>query len=212
MKRYVNYLLLSVLFYSYANMLFSNSNGLRSDSNNKKKIQPHRCFENNNKICQFIVALSPSININKAYEMSNYFFKIANKYDIPAQILVLIAKQESDFRLGIVRKVKGLIEIDNKYFPVEVGSDFCMMQINVVNIELLKLDTAKLLNNYSYCIEAAAKILKSKKIIYETQEKDWFARYHSSTKSVKEKYYKSIMDRWTKVDPVGSLPYLKIIE
>ena len=213
MERYVNLLVLACVFFSYTNSLLAKGNSVKSHSSSKANIEnPHKCFDKENKICQFIVALSPPIDVKKAYEMSHHFFRISKKYEIPPQILVLIAKQESDFRLSIVRKVKGLIEIDNKYFPVEVGSDFCMMQINVVNIDIFKLDASRLLKDYAYCIESAAKILKAKKIAYEDRERDWFARYHSSTKSVKEKYYRSIMDRWEKIDPVGSLPYLKMVK
>ena len=161
----------------------------------------HICFQAVNKVCQDIVKLSPHIKLDDAYRYSNAFVRVARRYKIPVQLLVSIAKQESNFRLGVVRTVKGLIQTeDGDWVAGQVGSDFCMMQINAANITHFKMDASKLTTEPEVCIEAGARILASARK-FENKEPAWWTRYNAVSDIHREIYQQHILKHWRKIDP-----------
>ena len=132
-----------------------NSNTKSRKKNNFKR--KHPCLTPKNPLCSKIHILNPSLNLDFALKLSNVFLKVARKYKMPPNLLVAIAKQESNFRLDIVRMVRGLALDGGVYNDTEsqVGSDFCMMQINASNISKLNFDANRLLNDLEYCIDAS---------------------------------------------------------
>jgi hypothetical protein len=160
------------------------------------------CLHKRNTICRNMNKLNPKMDLKEAYKISNLFSKMAKKYKISPILLVSIAFQESSFKADAIRKVTGLVfdEDSNEYKKVRVGSDFCMMQIHLININKMDLKVDKLLNSPSYCIEAGAKILSRYKGLYGKKDKNWWTHYNAKTKAKQKIYFNKVTRHLTKID------------
>ncbi|MFK7827307.1 MAG: transglycosylase SLT domain-containing protein [Oligoflexales bacterium] len=152
----------------------------------------HPCFNGRNKTCEIISHLKPSMNHNEALKLSNSFYRVSRKHCLDPKLLVSIAFQESCLQLDAVRKTNGFILVDDDYVEASVGSDFCMMQVNIRNIKHFDLDVNKLLTEPDYCIGAGAVILKDIQNRYARKEDKWWSRYNSVSKFHREIYQKHI--------------------
>ena len=157
-----------------------------------KKSKKHPCFNGRNKTCEIISHLKPSMNHNEALKLSNSFYRVAKRHCLDPKLLVSIAFQESCLQLDAVRKTNGFILVDDEYVEASVGSDFCMMQVNIRNIKHFDLDVNKLLTEPDYCIGAGAVILKDIQNRYARKEDKWWSRYNSVSKFHREIYQKHI--------------------
>ena len=144
--------------------------------------------------------LAPRLQPAVALVYSNAFVKVARRQKIPVQLLVAIAMQESNFRLDAVRQVKGLVLEDGVYRAASVGSDFCMMQINAVNIYKLNLDANQLLGDPEYCIGAGAKVLNYFKRFAKT-DPTWWTRYNAFSDLHRKVYLEHVLKHWRQIDP-----------
>ena len=160
----------------------------------------HACFLPKNPLCQKILTLNPNLDKDYALNLSNAFHRVAKKFQIPKDLLVSIAKQESNFRLDAVREVSGLILDEDGYKQAKVGSDFCMMQINALNILRMKFDAKKLTEDVTYCLEAGAKILTWAKK-YKDKDPEWWTRYNAVSDIHRQTYKKHVLKHWRKLDP-----------
>jgi len=164
------------------------------------QLSKNDCLHEDNVICHKLIKLNSKMGHKRAYKLSNEFHQIGKKYNIPSDILISIAYQESSFRENIVRTVTGFVaDDDNKFVKVEVGTDFCMMQINIVNIKKMHLDTQKLLDDSAYCIEAGAKILSQYQEKHSDTEEDWWTRYNAVTKENRAIYLRKVSRHLSKI-------------
>ena len=85
-------------------------------------------------IYHFILKLKPKMNRKLAWKYSRSFRRYSRRYKVDPYLLVSIAMQESGIVLDKVRVVTGYIYVDEKYIPMEIETDFCMMQIHYKNI------------------------------------------------------------------------------
>lgn len=155
--------------------------------------------------------LAPHIGLNYALRISTDFYLIGKKYDLPAPLLIAIAMQESTFRLNAIRKVKGYVLKDKGNYEVAlIGTDFCMMQINISNIIHYKLDPRKLVEDSYYCIQAGAKILNATMNRFKGKEQKWWTRYNSSNPVHRKNYGELVLNYWRKIDPVISEDFQNI--
>ena len=136
-----------------------------------------------------------------ALKISDQFLTVSRKYKIPPLLLVSIAKQESNFRLDVVRKVNGLSLVEGAYKESTVGSDFCMMQINVYNIKRLHFDAGRLITDSGYCIDSGAQILNSFRKGKTHTPPGWWSRYNASSEFHRQIYQKYVLKHWRKIDP-----------
>jgi hypothetical protein len=165
-------------------------------------VKKNECLHKRNTICRNMHKLNPTMDLKEAYKLSNLFNKFAIQYDISPTLLVSIAFQESSFKTDAVRKVTGLV-FDNeskKYKKVRVGSDFCMMQIHMININKMDLKVDKLLNSPSYCIETGAKILSRYKGLYGKKNENWWTHYNAKSKAKQNIYYNKVSRHLKKID------------
>ena len=169
----------------------------------KIKKKTHPCLTPKNPLCGNIAHLAPQIDLNYALKLSNHFIRVARQYKIPRNLLVAIAKQESNFKLEAIRMVNGLILEEGNgqlYKESQVGSDFCMMQINASNITRLKLDAHRLITEPQYCIEAGARILRFAQR-HEKKEPTWWTRYNAVSDIHRTIYMEHVLKHWRKLDP-----------
>lgn len=160
------------------------------------------CLHKRNTICRNIIKLNPKMDLKKAYKLSNLFSKIAKQYQLPSNLLVSIAFQESTFKHNAIRKVSGFVfdKDSNEYKKVSVGSDFCMMQIHISNIKKMNLSVDKLLKNPKYCIEAGAKVLSRYKKLYKESDKNWWTHYNAKSKAKQEIYFNKVSRHLNKIN------------
>lgn len=161
---------------------------------------PHKCLKASNKICRKIMVLRPRMDLDEAYKLSNIFYKKARKYKVSGDLLLSIGYQESTLKLDTIRYISGLQKVDGEYKKVLIGSDFCMMQINSMNITAMKLDTERLLTDAEYCIEAGAKILANFKRLYSRVDPMWWTRYNANTKEHRDRYRGHIERHMVKIE------------
>lgn len=167
-----------------------------------KSDKKHKCHLPQNKICQSIAKLHPNVDLDEAYLYSNTFFRVARKFKLDPKLLVSIAFQESAFRLGAVRKSRGLAVVDGEFKETAIGADFCMMQINSSNIIKLDIEPEKLLTDHEYCIKTGAKLLKGMKKRFAKKERYWWTRYNAKTPSKRRKYRYLVSRHLQKVEGV----------
>ncbi|NRA46204.1 MAG: transglycosylase SLT domain-containing protein [Oligoflexales bacterium] len=191
MKRLVPLSLISILI-----SVFCQSGQAVAKTKASKK---HPCFNGRNKTCEIISHLKPSMNLNEALKLSNSFYRVARKHCLDPKLLVSIAFQESCLQLDVVRKTNGYILVDDEYVEASVGSDFCMMQVNIRNIKHYNLDVNKLLTEPDYCINAGAIILKDIENRYSRKEHKWWSRYNSVSRFHREIYQKHIERHMEKI-------------
>ena len=161
----------------------------------------HSCLRGNNPICQKLVILKPSMNLDEALRLSNTFHHVARRYRLDPDLLLAIAYQESALTPDAVRKVTGITMDDGRFQDQTVGSDFCMMQINSGNIRKMDLDVERLLSDTDYCIECGARILKNFEKKYRGREEHWWTRYNSCTPAYREMYRKLVTKHLNKILP-----------
>lgn len=170
--------------------------------------EKHPCLDRKHPICRYIHTLNPNMPLNEAIILSNSFSKVAKEFKIPPQLLISIAWQESSFKLDAVRNVNGLVNEGGVYKFSVVGSDFCMMQINAINIKNLEIDPNRLLTDVEYCLKAGARILTFAKA-YEKKDsaknQKWWTRYNASNEMHRDNYEKAVMRHWRKLDPQGDV-------
>lgn len=180
----------------------------------------HPCAAGKNPICGYIVSHNKDLNLDDALKLSNLFLKTAKDHHLPVELLLAIAKQESNFRTDAVRMVRGFSLTPNGiYAEASVGTDFCMMQINVINIKSLNLDAFKLKSNSEYCLTSGASILQNFMLKHKHKEKIWWSRYNASSSAQRknyqvavERWIKQINALWVKLDPQGTKSTLEMVK
>jgi hypothetical protein len=189
MKETSNFRVLTLII-----MLFGAANAFGTDKKSD-------CLHKTNTICKSINKLNPKMDLKEAYKLSNLFAKMARKYKLPPKLLVSIAFQESSFKHDAIRKVSGFVfDTDsNEYKKVKVGSDFCMMQIHISNINKMELSVEKLLNSPKYCIEAGAKVLSRYKGLYSKTQKNWWTHYNAKSKAKQNIYFNKVSRHLKKI-------------
>ncbi|MEE2743741.1 MAG: hypothetical protein VYD54_07515 [Bdellovibrionota bacterium] len=156
----------------------------------RKKVSTEKKYP----IYHFILKLKPKMSKKLAWRYSRSFRRYSKRYGLDPFLLVSIAMQESGIILDKVRVVTGYIYMDEKYIPMEIETDFCMMQIHYKNVENMNLDLSKLQTNYDYCIATGAKILASFKR-YRKKDKNWWSRYNARSPH-KRRIYESLINRY----------------
>ncbi len=151
-------------------------------------------------IFHFILTLKPKMNRKLAMKYSNSFYRYSKKYDLDPYLLVSIAMQESGIKPNTIRVVKGYVAVDGKYVPMEIETDFCMMQIHYRNVEVMNLDLKRLQTDYDYCISIGAKILASFKRLEREGQEFWWSRYNARS-PYKRKIYESLVNRYYDLRP-----------
>ena len=174
---------------------FLNPNTL--EAKRRSKIQPSK---ERHPIYHFILTLRPKINKRLAMKYSNSFYRYSRRYNLDPYLLVSIAMQESGISPSKIRVVKGYVAVDDKYVPMEIETDFCMMQIHYRNVEKMNLDLKKLQTDYDYCISIGAKILASFKKIRKDDDEFWWSRYNARS-PYKRRIYESLVNRYYELRP-----------
>jgi len=151
-------------------------------------------------IYHFILTLRPKMNRRLAMKYSNSFYRYSRKYELDPYLLVSIAMQESGISPSKIRVVKGYVAVDGKYVPMEIETDFCMMQIHYRNVEIMNLDLKKLQTDYDYCISIGAKILASFKRLEKDGQEHWWSRYNARS-PYKRRIYESLVNRYYDLRP-----------
>jgi len=170
------------------------SNSLEAKSRIKYKPSRER-----HPIYHFILTLKPKMNKRLAMKYSNSFYRYSRKLNLDPYLLVSIAMQESGISPSKIRVVKGYVAVDEKYIPMEIETDFCMMQIHYRNVEKMNLDLKKLQTDYDYCISIGAKILASFKRL-QSEDENWWSRYNARS-PYKRKIYESLVNRYYDLRP-----------
>lgn len=151
--------------------------------------------ENKHPIYEQILRNRPSINKTYAMNLSNVIHSVSVKYSIPKHIYTAILMQESNYRLGSVRTIKGYYQGK----VVEVQTDFGISQIYWRNVQKLNLDIDKLTSDLVYSVEAGAKILAGFKR-YSKEDENWWTRYNCGTRGSTNRYtcqrYKTKVERY----------------
>lgn len=161
-----------------------------------------KCLRKKNKICQDILKLNKNIDHKFAYKLSNQIHYTALKYKLDPKLLVAISFQESGFNPKAIRKVTGLVEKeDGSFEQVKVGSDFCLMQIHLINIKKKNLDVSKLLNDTNYCLETGAEILSEAREKFSKDDEFWWSYYNAKKKKKREIYASDVLRHLKKISP-----------
>ncbi len=137
-----------------------------------------------------IKTLQPNLPKQKREEISNAIHLTAKHNKIDPKIMVAILHTESNF--------------DGK--KVSNTGDISVAQINMKvwrneykRIFKKDIDEKKLKSDDRYAIFIMGKILKHLKQRYAKNDNEWFARYHSSSETYKNKYNKKIQTRLKKL-------------
>lgn len=152
------------------------------------------CLSKKNTICRNILKLSPTMDHEQAYRLSNQIYWTAKRYGLPSDLLLAIAFQESGFKTDIVRELNGLVydEKTKGYREVRIGADFCMMQIHLSNIKKMNLDVKKLLSNTKYCLDAGAKILSQYRAEHGKKDENWWTYYNAIHEAKRQIYFRQV--------------------
>jgi len=161
----------------------------------RKKISTEKKYP----VYSFILKLKPKMSRKLAWRYSRSFRRYSKRYGLDPYLLVSIAMQESGIVLDKVRVVTGYIYLDEKYIPMEIETDFCMMQIHYKNVEKMNLDLSKLQSNYDYCIATGARILASFKR-FSKSDVNWWSRYNARSPH-KRRIYESLINRYYGLRP-----------
>lgn len=139
----------------------------------------------NNIICNDILKLSPSLNLEHCNTIGEIINKYSNEYSIDYKIVLAIFKVESNFNEKAVNYA---------------SCDFGIGQINSLNMIHYKIDLGKHMTNLDYAIHNTYVILKETKVKYFKREKDWFTRYHSYTEKYRRIYYDKLKPHLERLD------------
>ena len=146
-----------------------------------------------------ILRNKPKINKKYAMKLSNVIHKMSVKYKIPKEIYTAILAQESEYVLNSKNCFKGYVELKNgediQYTETRLCTDYGISQMNYRNIEKMKLDIHLLLTDLEYSVEQGAKVLRWAMLKYKDKEDDWYTRYHSGTRVLRD-IYKPLVDRY----------------
>lgn len=145
-----------------------------------------------------------NLKCHKAHEIALIVNRLTKQHGIDWKLLVALIAQESSFRVNAMNCAKGYQQVAAQVWELvdktELCQDFGPTQINYKNVKVLQLDINRLLSDWEYSLTETLKILTKLKRTY--QEKDpifWWARYHSSTKDLKEAYFKRVMLIYTQI-------------
>lgn len=121
----------------------------------------------NDKILNSVYRLSPKIAKDSAYKIASAVERItsSNSCNIPWQILISIAFNESSFNISAINK-KTL--------------DYGIAQISIKNIKRMGLNTSRLLSDPEYSMHISCKLLMYNKK-YKGKFSSWLGMYRSGT-------------------------------
>jgi hypothetical protein len=162
----------------------------------------HLCERDKNPICQGILKLNPDMDKDEAFKLSNIFAKKGRKYKVDPYIILSISFQESTLNNSSVRTVSGMMKENGEFKRVRVGLDYCMMQINVMNIEKFKIDADKLTSDKSYCVEQGVKLLSSLKKKYSKTNPYWWTYYNAISAHHRKTYRGLVSRHLNKIKPI----------
>ncbi len=130
-------------------------------------------------ISQMIGSVAPEINKKRRDQISISLYQSSKKYAIDPKIMIAIIDTESDFYQGAVSSTGDLsmAQINTDIW----NREFVRLGLDQINIKLLKKDEA-------YALGKMGKILNILKKRHAGKDANWFARYHSHTKSLKNLY------------------------
>lgn len=151
-------------------------------------------YENKVKsIYNSIVKLKPSIKFDEAKNLSQIIYSASEEFGIDYKIICTIINIESLF-------IQEAISSTN---------DISLAQISVNHWKNDKRLSKKGKDRLKYiskdptqAIYVQAEILKILKDTYEKDDPRWFLRYHSSTKSLKDKYMFRFFDNYLKIKDI----------
>lgn len=143
-----------------------------------------------NPIFCHILDISPGINKQLAFQISNKISKYSRKYGLDAKLFVAIIRQESNFKLDAKGCVEGL-NVD--FEEIRVCNDFGMIQLNYRTAKLYGFDIQRTMIDLDYSIFVGMKILYDFKVRYAKKEEFWWTRYNAKDEIKRELYRKLVM-------------------
>lgn len=142
------------------------------------------------------------VDREKADRIATLVIFASKEYDLDPRRMLAIIKVESDFRQSAHNKVSCSYKRETDKSKC---GDHSVAQINyhVWKDAFIKhgrkpLDYQKLKTDDAYAVFRMAEILDILKDDYG-KEKDWYARYHSSTPKLKQKYLKKVDNEYSKI-------------
>lgn len=136
-----------------------------------------------------IKTLHPKLPEARVRYVAKAIDRAAEKYEVDSNLLVAIAKQESNFRSGLV----ACWQVE-RYGRVDTTCDYGIAQINQLWIRVWNLDPFRLQYDDRYNLMVAARILRMVKDRHEESEPgNWFGRYHSGTPSKRAIYEEKLL-------------------
>ena len=137
-------------------------------------------------ISQMIGSVAPEINHKKRDKIAMSLYQASKKYAVDPKIMIAIIDTESDFIQGAVSSTGDLsmAQINTEIW----NKEFIRLGLDKINIKLLKKDQA-------YALGKMGKILNILKKRHASKDANWYARYHSHTKSLKGLYDKKVQKR-----------------
>ena len=120
-----------------------------------------------------ILEVNPKLQDSYAAEVAAQIHAAAKKHDLKVDKLFAIIAQESKFRVGAVNKR---------------SHDYGIGQINIKNIDALKLDRHRLLTDVAYSVNWSAYMLAHFKRYEKRGDKNWWTRYNSSNPTKRAEY------------------------
>ena len=144
-------------------------------------------------ISQMIKAVSPELNAKKRDRIAMSLYQASKQYMVDPKIIIAIIDTESDFRQNVVSSTGdlSLAQINTEIW----NKEFVRMGLDKINVKLLKKDEA-------YALSKMGKILNILKTRHAGSDSQWYARYHSHTKSLKNIYQKKVETRLRKIASV----------
>lgn len=124
-----------------------------------------------------IIKNRPNINKSYALEVSRLIVKYSTQYKIDPNLYCAVLGVESAFKLNAVND----------------GKDFGIAQINLFNINSLKLDKNRLLVDLDYSIKEGASILGWFYKRYSGLGMKWVTKYNCGTKKGCEDWDSSVL-------------------
>lgn len=108
---------------------------------------------------------------------------------------VLIVKHSQHFNLD-PQLVRAIIKVESNFNNNAVShtKDYGLMQVNEKTAKLFGLSIDKIKKNKDYAVYCGTFYLSYLRYKYSHKDKYWWARYHSSTPHLKEKYIRRILN------------------
>ncbi|MDO9182986.1 MAG: transglycosylase SLT domain-containing protein [Bacteriovorax sp.] len=137
-------------------------------------------------LAKMINAIQPELNSKAKNRIAKSLYKTAKDYNVDPKLMIAIIGTESDF-------------VNEK---VSTTGDLSLAQINTqiwdkefIRLGLKKLNPKLLKKNELYALGRMAVILNILKSRHAKKDNQWFARYHSQTKKLKNLYSKKVEKR-----------------